>query len=226
MVRPDVLISGLWTHRPIFVAFGLLVVALVLLLTRPWTWREKRVPLFVLAWLAVATTLFILSLWPYVTDRFVYVPDIALAVLIGVVALRASDARPQWSPVRKWASYAAACALVVWIAVGGWMLLGRGRLNIDAGEKDASIVHEIHALVPDPPPGAVFVVRDVPVLASPAIPPGNDGPYLFNSGLDSAIRLEYGRSDLKITLGRDNSTPAPAGAYVFDIQNGYVVRIP
>jgi hypothetical protein len=226
LVRPDLPLNSLWTHRWVYVALGLLVVALVMLLTRPWAWREKRIPAFAVAWLVVATSFFILSLWPYVTDRFLYVTDCALAVLIGVVAVRASDARPKWSAVRKWASYAAVCVLAAWIAAGPWMLLNRGQLNIDAGEKDASILREIHAMVPDPPPGAVFVVGYVPVMASSAIPPGNDGPYLFNSGLDSAIRLEYGRSDLTVVVLRGGSSSAPAGAFVFEIRDGSVVRMP
>ena len=226
MLRPDSLLSGLWTHRPIFVVLGLVVVALVLLVTRPWTWHERRLPLFLLAWLAVATIFFILSLWPYVADRFIYVPDCALAVLIGVVALRASESRLEWSPVRKWASYGASFALAVWIAAGPWMLLNRGQLNIDAGNKAALILHQMHVLVPNPPVGALFVVRDVPYNPTPQIAPGNDGPYLFNNGLASAVRLEYGRTDISVVVGRDNTTPAPAGAFLFDIRDGNAVLIP
>jgi hypothetical protein len=211
----------------IFLGLALVVIAAVVLLTRPWRWSEKRVPLFLLAWLAVATTFFILSLWPYIADRFLYVPDCALAILIGVVALRAIDARPQWTPAMKWADCAAAGALVIWIAAGSWMMLGRGQMNIDAGNEDASILHQIHSLVPNPPQGAVFVVRDVPYNPTPQIAPGNDGPYLFNNGLQDGIQLEYGRSDLRVVVGRDASTPTQPGAFLLDIHaDGTVILIP
>ena len=119
---------------------------------------------------------------------------------------------------------AAACIVAAWIAAGMWMLVNRGQLNIGAGEQAASIVREVHALVPDPPRGAVFIFGNVPVWASPTIPPGNTGPYLFNNGLDSAIRLEYDRSDLFVVVSRDSSSAT--GAFVFDIRDGSVVRIP
>ena len=226
LVRPDLLLNSLWTWRWIYVALGLLAVTLVLLLTRPWAWRERRIPAFVVAWLAVATSFFILSLWPYIADRFVYVPDCALAVLIGVIAARAGDARPAWSPVRRWASFAVTCAFATWIAAGLWMLFDRGQLWIGAGEQAASIVREVHALVPIPPRDAVFIFRNVPAMTSAAIPPGNTGPYLFDNelSLGSAIRLEYDRSDL--TVVRGDSSSATGRTFVFETRDGSVVQIP
>ena len=218
LFRPDALLSGLWTHRPLFAAVALLLVVCLVLLTKPWTWAEKRVPLFVLAWFATATAFFILSLWPYIADRFLYVPDCALAVLIAVTALRASETRPGWSAATKWANYAAAGALAIWIAAGAWMMVDRGQLNITAGDQAASITHQTHVLVPNPPPGTVFVFLEVPFLTSPDVPPGNDGPYLFNNGLQSAIRLEYGRTDLFVAISRTTEVPATRSAYLLDIR--------
>jgi len=226
LVRPDFALESLWTHRWRYVALGSMAVVFVLLVARPWAWREKRIPVFLVAWLIVATSYYTLSLWPYIADRFLYLPDCALAVLIGVVAARAGDAWPEWSRVRRWAGSAAAVALVVWSAAGLWMLFNRGQLWIDAGQQAASIVREIHTLVPDPPRDAVFVFRNPPAMASPPIPPGNTGAYVFANimGLDSAIRLEYGRSDLTVVTG--DASLAAGKVFVFELRNGSVVQVP
>lgn len=218
LFRPDELLSGLWAHRPLFAAAALVVWVAIVVLVRPWTWREKRVPLFVAGWFVVATAFFILSLWPYIADRFLYVPDCALAVLIAVAALRVGESRPQWSTAMKRVNYAMACVLAVWIAVGAWMMLGRGQLNVTAGDEAASITHQIHVLVPNPKPGAVFVVLETPFLTNPDVAPGNDGPYLFNNGLQSAVRLEYGTSDLSIYAARTKELPSLKADYVLDIR--------
>jgi hypothetical protein len=224
-VRPEVLLS-LWSHRIIYVVLGLMIIGVLLLLTRPWTWKDRRTPTFVVAWWVVATSYFVLSLWPYVADRFLFVPDCALAVLIGVVLARAGDSRVEWSKVRRWASYAATGVLVAWIATGLWMLYGRGQLWINAGDQADSIVRGIHALLPDPPPDSVFIILDVPDETSPAIPPGNTGPYVFHNGLDRALQLAYNRDDITVGVVRGNSASAQAGALVFDIRDGVVVRLP
>ena len=227
LFRPDELLSGLWAHRPLFAAAALVLWVCIVLLVRPWSWREKRVPLFVAGWFVVATAFFILSLWPYIADRFLYVPECALAILIAVAALRVGESRPQWSAARKWVNCAMACVLAVWIAVGGWMMLGRGQLNVTAGDQAASITHQIHVLVPNPKPGAVFVVLETPFLMRPDVPPGNDGPYLFNNGLQSAVRLEYGRGDLSVYAARTRELPPLKADYVLDIrEDTSVVLLP
>ena len=104
------------------------------------------------------------------------------------------------------------------------MLFGRGQLWIGAGEQAASILREVHALVPDPPRDAVFIFRNVPDETSPAIPPGNTGPYVFHVGLQSAIRLEYDRSDLTVVGG--DSSSATGRAFVFEVRDGSVVQMP
>jgi hypothetical protein len=223
LFRPDALLSGLWAHRPLFAAAALVVWIGLVLLVRPWTWREKRVPLFVAAWFVVATAFFILSLWPYIADRFLYVPDCALAVLIAVAALRVSELRSQWSPLMKRVNYAMAFILAVWIAMGPWMMLGRGQLNVTAGDQAASITHQIHVLVPNPPPGTVFVILEVPYFTRPDVPPGNDGPYLFNNGMQSAIRLEYGRGDLSVVVSRTKALPSIKGDFLLDIREDTTV---
>jgi hypothetical protein len=226
-VRPEMLVSW-WDHRWIYVALGLAIIAVIVFLTKPWTWPERRTSAFVIAWWALATSYFVLSLWPYIADRFVYVPDCALAVLIGLVAARTFDTRVNLSQARRWGNVAIAAVLVAWVAAGLWMLYGRGQLWIKAGDEAASITHTIHALVPNPPPNSVFIVLDVPHETQPAIPPGNTGPYVFHNGLESAIRLEYNRSDLTVVPVEGSSlpTPAPAAAFVFDVRDGSVVQIP
>jgi hypothetical protein len=106
------------------------------------------------------------------------------------------------------------------------MLFNRGQLWIDAGQQATSIIREIHTLVPDPPRDAVFVFRNPPAMASPAIPPGNTGAYVFANimGLDSAMRLEYGRSDL--TVVTDDASSAAGKVFVFELRNGSVVQVP
>lgn len=224
-IRPEMLVSW-WNHRWVYVALGLAVIAIVALLTRPWAWSEKRVPAFVVVWWVLATSYFVLSLWPYIADRFMYVPDCAVAVLIGVVAARAIEMREGWTSMRRWASFGLAGVLVAWMASGLWMLYGRGQLWIKAGDQADAIVGSIHALAPNPPPNSVFIVLDVPDETSPAIPPGNTGPYVFHNGLEWAIGLAYGRNDITVQVVRGGSAPTPAGALVFDVRDGSVVPLP
>lgn len=80
--------------------------------------------------------------------------------------------------------------------------------------------------MPNPRPGSVFVFLDVPFLTSPDVAPGNDGPYLFNNGLQSAIRLEYGRTDLFVTVVRTDAVPPTKGDFLLDIRGTTVVLMP
>lgn len=225
IVRPNFLLEQ-WDHRIIYVVLGLLAIGTLVLVTRPWTWKDRRVPVFVVAWWITATSYFVLTLWPYVADRFLFVPDCALAVLIGVVLARAGESHMGWSSIRRWANLAAAAALVVWTATGFWMLHSRGLLWINAGNQAASIVSAIHTLAPNPPPNAYFIVLDVPDETSPAIAPGNTGPYVFHNGLDRALQLAYDRTDITVDVERGSTAPAHPGALIFDVRDGTVVQMP
>jgi hypothetical protein len=166
------------------------------------------------------------TLWPYVADRFIYVPDAAVAVLVGLALVRTVESRRSWSRLRMWANVLVGVALVAWIAGGVWMLHARGQLWLGAGQQAQTIVDGVQRLLPDPPPNAVIVVLGVPDETVPAIPPSNTGPYVFHNGLDSAIHLAYDRYDLTVIVVRDaDATSAPPGAYVFDYRDGSIVRV-
>lgn len=220
-VRPDSLLSGIWTRRFSLAAATLVTVAVALALVRPWTWRTWRPALYGAAWVAGTTLFFILALFPYVTDRFVYVPDMGLALLL---AAAAAESRRRWPAASRAARAGAALvglAVILWIAAGASMLAHRGQLWDRAGARARSIVESTAALVPDPPPNALFVFREVPDSDTPDVPPGNTGPYLFRNGLRAALRIRYGRTDLEVKRGPDG----PPGAILLVIDGGRVRRV-
>jgi len=198
LVRPEGALSLAWKHRlPLAAVTILLAIALGCVL-RPRQWRRWNGAGFAASWLLIAVTYLVVSLWPYISDRFLYVPDMGLAILVGWVAGEGCRAWPRSSPGRRLLESLALTALLSWVALGGIVLYHRGGLWSAAGRDAARIVEAIHACVPVPPPAAAFCVVGPVDSASPGVPPGNTGPYLFRNGLASALRMRYERPDLTV----------------------------
>jgi hypothetical protein len=198
-VRPDALLALAWSHRIIMALITLLTLAALLCLLRAWAWREWSGIVFGGGWLAVTTAFSILALFPYVADRFLYLPDIGLSLLLGAGAAQTFRAWHTAPAGTRVGFAAAALTLGVWVASGAFMLALRGGLWSAAGEEARAIVAATIAAVPSPPPGATLAFSYIPDSYFRAIPPGNTGPYLFRNGLGSAVRFGYGRSDLVVT---------------------------
>jgi hypothetical protein len=177
-------------------------------------------------WAAGGAAFHILALYPYVADRFVYVADMGLALFFGIAAAEVSGRWKKSRPVGRAGALAAWVVLAAWFALGLPMLSERGRLYVRAGERAEAILAAIAAAVPDPPPGATLVLRGVPVIHVPQIAPGNTGPFLFNNGLESAVRLRLGRRDLRVLdEARSGRGGAPPGAIRLEVRDADVVVI-
>src|SRR5262249_36884203 len=151
--------------------------------------------IFAGSWLAIAVAYAVVSLWPYVSDRFLYVPDMALAVLVGWIAGEGYRAWPRTWPGRLFGALALG-ALLGWIALGAYGLYHRGARWSAAGQDARHIIEHIHASVPAPPRNASFCLVGAVDSSWPVIPPGNTGPYLFRNGLAPALRMRFERTDL------------------------------
>lgn len=203
IVRPEAGLALIWTHR-VYTALGLgLVILTLALLLRVWRWKNRRVLLFTLGWIGLSCLFFILSLWPYVADRFLYIPDMGVALLIGAAAHEIGEAWPSEGRLGRAVALFAALVGILWVLSGAAMLYARGILWEQAGRQARMILENTVQLIPDPPRNTTFVFEDVPDSYSPAIPPGNTGPYLFRNGLGSALRLRYGRQDLFVVQSKD-----------------------
>ena len=191
VLRPDVMISKEASTLAILaVVFGLAI------LLRPWRWRSVRAAVFGAGWVLGTSLFFVVALWPYTSDRFMYIPSGGLAILFGVFVSEAvSYLRDTRGSVRVVVPGLVLVLLTAWVAVGAWSLNGRGLAWTAAGERAASIVSQVRALHPYPAPNATFSFRGVPVYHQPLIPPGGT-PFVFNNGLPQALRIAYGRWDI------------------------------
>jgi hypothetical protein len=214
LVRPDPLID-----QEVALAFGMGAIAVALLL-QPWRWTTWRTVIFGLSWAAGATLFYLLGLYPYIADRFLYVPGMGMALVIGAFVVEGGDRLREGGIVRV-AGAVALAAIVTWIVVGALTLHGRGVAWKTAGSRASSIVDSAVSLYPDPPIGAVFVFHNVPHSNVPFFPPGNTGPYVFNNGLPEAMRLGYGRPDLIVL---EAPAEPPPGSSVLHLQvSGWTV---
>src|SRR5262249_58989412 len=119
------------------------------------------------------------------------VPDRGLALWLAAAAAEAMRGWRRATIAGRISTGLAAGALVVWLAAGPPMLYHRGRLWVEAGRQAQAITAEVVALLPDPPPGATLVFREVPASYAPALRPANTGPYLLPHGLSPAARMRY-----------------------------------
>ena len=220
-VRPEAVLALAWRHRVVLALVTALVLVALLVLLRPWRWHDWRAIGFGAGWL-IGTTLFsILALYPYVADRFLYIPDMGLALLIGALA---NEGFRAWRTAPAGARVGLALVALVmsaWILSGAVALAGRGRLWREAGAVARSIVESTVAALPSPPPRATLVFQKIPDSHPPGIPPANTGPYLFRNGLGAALRIRYGRNDLVVLKGGGG----PPDAIVLAIDGGTVRRM-
>jgi hypothetical protein len=191
-LRPDALI----VKEAPTLAIALTIVGLILLL-QPWRWNHVRTALFGAGWTVGTSAFFILALWPYIADRFLYIPSAGVAIVGGSLAAEAVR-RSSESMGSAIAAGLVVGTLAAWIAVGAFTLNARGALWTGAGVRAAHIVQQVMALYPHPRPEATFSFRGVPHSFAPVIPPGNTGPYVFHNGLPEALAVAYVRDDLDI----------------------------
>ncbi len=170
---------------------------MVAVLLRPWTWRDWRAAVFAAGWTAGASSFAILALFPYVADRFLYLADVGLALLLGAATAEVLRAWPAAGTGARVGLAAGATVVAAWLAIGPVALAERGRLWAAAGAQARAIVEATVRLVPDPPPRATIVFSGPLDSYAVTIPPGNTGPYLFRTGIGAALRLAYGRPDLR-----------------------------
>src|SRR5207249_1317879 len=48
-----------------------------------WRWQYRSAIVFGVAWTILTVGLFVLALWPYASDRFMYYPDMGVALVLG-----------------------------------------------------------------------------------------------------------------------------------------------
>jgi hypothetical protein len=204
------------------VTLGLFVVVAALL--RAWRWRDWRVIAFGAAWCVMFAAVFIYGLWPDMSDRFLYYPEMGLALaLAGVIqqALRTLESGPRPAQV---ATGAVLAGYLIWLALGIPTVWHRAGQWVAAGQTVSGIFDSAVRVQPRPAPGTVLVFEDVPDTLLPDIPPGNTGPYLLRNGLSTGMRLRYGRTDVQVIAA---TSPVPAGAATvvcLDIEDTEVVR--
>ncbi|HET9878461.1 MAG TPA: hypothetical protein VFQ81_04030 [Candidatus Limnocylindria bacterium] len=154
-----------------------------------------RPALFGIGWTLGTCLFFVIVRYPYMTDRFLYVPFAGVALLAGVIMACAQDRWGEgWSGRTRVAAVAA--VMGVWVWSGAGMLIERGARWTAAGDEAARIVGEVMREWPQPPSHGLFIVDGAPHSLAPEFSPGNTGPYVFHNGLAAALRLAYGREDL------------------------------
>lgn len=224
-VRPEQLLALVWDNRPLFAIGVAAVLVLIAVLLQIWRWRNWRVIVFGLAWVASAILFFIFSVWPYISDRFLYIVDTGLALLVAGATANVIAGWQSNSRVSHAGAVLCGLGLLVWIVMGAGMLQWRGRLWFQSGAEAGNLIQSIHRQVPNPPPDTTFAFTGVPDSYYLMIAPGNTGPYLFRKGLDSALRISYGRADLRVV--EDWTTAAPGSLrnpIYFQFTPGKVVR--
>jgi hypothetical protein len=231
VVRTDPLLGLLWSYRPAFAAaVGALGLAL-LALTAPWRSNAWRPLAFGIAWAALGSLFFVLALWPYVADRFIYVPVMGMAVAMGGLVASAMQTWPRVAAAHRALLAAAGAALVLWVAIGAVSLADRGRRWVEASELAWQIATELNELMPSPTAGNTVLVYDVPRMLRPTILPGNTGPYVYVNGLEWAMRLAYGWPDDLAVPDHPElyppEYPVPTQGYVFTFRvvDGHVVPV-
>jgi hypothetical protein len=227
-VRPGRLIellrAGTSSNRLVVGAalLGLLVVGAALL--RVWRWRDWRVVAFGAGWCAISAAVLIYGLWPYVSDRFFYYPEIGLALAVAGGLEQALQGSTSAARPARAAAGVVLAVYAAWLAVGVLALWNRAEQWDAAGRTVSAIFDGTVRLEPHPPPGAVLVFEDVPDTLLPDVPPGNTGPYLLRNGLTTGLRGRYGRSDIRPIPATSPLPPGSTTVVCLDINDGAVVR--
>lgn len=197
-VRPDTWRADIWRDRIELALIALVGVALVLAIVQPWRWERRGwgAFLFGFGWALGALLFSVLTLYPYVTDRFLYVADAGLAVMLGAAAAAAAGVWQRSYVLGRAPLAVAGLVIAFWLGMAVPMLERRGELYVAASEQAQGIIESTVALNPDPAPKTLFLYRDLPLSYTPAIPPGNTGPHVFNNGIGAAITMRYGRPEI------------------------------
>jgi hypothetical protein len=204
------------------VFLGLLI--LVAALLRVWRWRDWRVIAFGAAWCGIWTAVLIYGVWPYISDRFFYYPEMGLALVLAGVVQQALRTLPSDSRPARAATGAVLAGYAAWLAIGVPTLWHRAEQWEQAGQTVSAIFDSTVRLEPSPASGTVLVFEDVPDTLLPDIPPGNTGPYLLRNGLTTGLRERYGRSDIS-PIPATLTAPHSSGAVVcLDVDGDKVVR--
>jgi hypothetical protein len=197
VLRPESLLAHAWSQRAALALASTVSAATVAGLLWPWAWRRPVAGGFAAGWTLIGVAYVVLTLFPYVADRFLYAADMGLSLLVGCLVGEAVRAWPGASRGRRLSAAIALGALAAWVGAGAVMLRHRGALWSSAGSEAARIVADIHAAAPEPPMDALFCVHDRPDTYHVVVAPGNSGPYVFRNGLSAALRIRYARSDLR-----------------------------
>lgn len=214
LLRPDALIVQHAAGLPAL-ALGALV---ALIGGRHWThWPAFR---YGLIWAVGTSLFFVLSLFPYTADRFLYIPTGGIATAIGALVAQAIQ-RWQETGLPRLRGAMGVGLIAVWIAAGALTLWSRSGSWTAAGDEAQAIVTETVRLYPHPPLDAVLAFSGVPEFGA-QFPPGNSGPYIFHNGLSDALALAYGRDDLQVVELRPNEYWPPGVAHFAVGANGTV----
>lgn len=224
-VRGDPLVAQLWVHRRLIFAVLVAAFAAIALAIQPWRWRPLRPLIFALAWIVLATAFFILPLWPYVADRFVYVPDIGVGLLAAAAVAGVTGAARSWSRSRRSLATMLGVVGAVWLVVGGLTLVDRAGRWVDAGDQSTAILRNLEPYLRTAAPSSLVVVLGVPDESTRPIPPGNTGPYMFHNGFSSACAVAAQRSDLIVTT-RLVDVPAGKPVIYLQISGTQVTQLP
>jgi hypothetical protein len=220
------LLRGSTISAQLHVGAAILVLLVgVAVLLGVWRWREWRVIAFGAALCAMFSAVHIYGLWPYVSDRFFYYPEMGLALALAAVA---QQVRGGWSSASRPARAATGAVLAgyaAWLVIGVSTLWHRADQWDAAGQTVSAIFDGTLRLEPNPPPGTVLVFEHVPDTLLPDIPPGDTGPYLLRNGLMEGLRARYGRSDV-VPIPATSPVPPDAKTVVcLDIDGSEVVRV-
>lgn len=224
-VRGDPLLEQLAAHSRLI--FGLLAggIAAVALILRPWRWRPLRPLLFSIAWIAIATAFFVLALWPYIADRFMYVPDIGVALLAAALVAGAQGAARSWPGWRRVLAGLLAVLGAAWIVTGAFTFFDRAGRWLDAGDQGTAVLQGVEPYLRSAPPRSVIVVLGAPDQAARQVPPGGTGPFVFHNGLPLACVWISGRTDLTIVTDLVD-VPAGAPATYLQVTGRQVTQLP
>jgi hypothetical protein len=224
-VRGDDLLALLWTQRPLIMIIVVSVGLVFLALAAPWRWPDWRPFALGLAWAALGSALYLVTLWPYVADRFVYVPAMGAALAIGAALAGVLAAWSQTPKSRRYGLVLAGVVLLAWLSAGPVTLADRGRRWVASAEAARVLAADLYALLPAPAPGTQVLVYDVPRMQPPLFPPGNTGPYMYMNGMGWAMRVRYGwPADVALPTHPElHEVPDSSVVIEFEVVDGHVV---
>jgi hypothetical protein len=197
-VRPEALVALMWTSRIAIGAATFLILLLLLALLQPWSWRHWPRLLFAVGWVTGSVLYFLIGLWPYVSDRFLYIPDMGLALCLGVILAEVIGGWDEASGRARMAAVSVGAVFLMWLLTGAVMIHERAERWSQAALVARRIVDNIYELQPELPSGATVCVIGLPDSLDPQIAPGNTGAYIFRNNFPAALYRRYGRRDFEV----------------------------